>query len=159
MKSKVLVIGCGSGHDAAFFARQGHLVTGVDFSPEAIRRANELYGKIENLSFIQADAFNLPEAWTGRFDLVFEHTCYCAVDPQRRDELARAWRRVLMPQGRLLAVLFVMEKRDGPPWGGNEWEVRERLRKGFNFLYWTRWRKSIERRTATELVLFAQKLS
>lgn len=156
-KAKVLVLGCGSGHDAAYFAQQGHIVTGVDFSSEAIKRAQEQYGKIEGLSFVQSDAFKLPENWTGRFDLVFEHTFYCAITPERRDELVATWRRVLMPQGRILGIFFVTEMRGGPPFGGSEWEIRQRLRKNFNFLYWTRWRRSIEKRKAMELVLFAQK--
>lgn len=156
-KAKVLVLGCGSGHDAAFFADAGHVVTGVDFSSEAIKRATELYGKKENLSFLQADVFKLPEAWTGKFDLVFEHTCYCAVTPERRNELVKVWRRVLAPQGHLLGVFFVMEKREGPPFGGSEWEVRERLKKGFDFLYWTRWRHSVPNRKGREIVVYARK--
>lgn len=156
-KAKVLVLGCGRGHDAAFLARAGHLVTGVDLSPDAIRAAKELYGGLENLSLIQGDAFRLPEAWTGRFDLVFEHTCYCAIPPERRSELVQGWRRVLAPQGRLLGVFFAIEMQNGPPFGGSEWEVRERLRRNFEFLYWTRWRRSSEGRQGAELVVFAQK--
>jgi 2-polyprenyl-3-methyl-5-hydroxy-6-metoxy-1,4-benzoquinol methylase len=38
-RCRVLVLGCGEGHDAAFFAQNGHIVTGVDISPEAITRA------------------------------------------------------------------------------------------------------------------------
>jgi len=156
-KAKVLVLGCGRGHDAAFLAQAGHVVTGVDMSAEAIAEAKERYGKNENLSLVQADAFNLPEAWTGRFDLVFEHTCYCAITPEKRNDLVQVWRRVLTPQGRLLGAFFTMEKREGPPFGGSEWELRERLKKNFNFLYWTRWRRSSERRRGLELIVFAQK--
>ncbi len=156
-KGKVLVLGCGSGHDAAFFAEAGHVVTGVDISAEAINRAKEVYGRQENLSLLQADAFNLPEAWTGKFDLVFEHTCYCAISPERRNDLVKTWRRVLAPQGHLLGIFFSMEKRDGPPFGGSEWEIRERLKNNFQFLYWTRWRRSIENRKGRELVVYARK--
>jgi SAM-dependent methyltransferase len=156
-KAKILVLGCGSGHDAAFFAQQGHLVTGVDFSSEAINRAKENYGTIEDLSFVQADAFALPDQWAGRFDMIFEHTFYCAITPERRDELVKTWRRMLMPQGRLLGIFFVNERRMGPPFGGSEWEVRQRLRKDFRFNYWTRWRKSIDKRKSIELILFGQR--
>src|SRR5690606_14686512 len=50
-RCRVLVLGCGAGHDAAYFAKQGHFVTAVDWSDEALKRAQELYGKISNLSF------------------------------------------------------------------------------------------------------------
>ena len=33
---KVIVLGCGNGHDALFLAQQGLTVTAVDFSPSAI---------------------------------------------------------------------------------------------------------------------------
>ena len=55
-KSRVLVPGCGFGHDAAFLAEQGHIVTGIDFSEEAISKAKEQYGHIKNLTFEVNDA-------------------------------------------------------------------------------------------------------
>lgn len=156
-KSRVLVLGCGSGHDAALFAQQGHVVTAVDFSPEAVQRARQLYGSMENLKIVQADAFALPESLNGKFDLVFEHTFYCAISPDRRNEVVSLWKRMLQPQGHLLGIFFAMEKRTGPPFGGSEWEVRERLKKHFSFLFWTRWRHSLEARRGCELVVYAQR--
>lgn len=156
-KSRVLVLGAGAGHDAAYFARQGHSVTAVDLSAEAVSRAKQAYGSVEGLEFVQADAFALPESWNSRFDLVFEHTCYCAISPERRNELVKVWRRMLHAQGHLLGVFFVNEKRMGPPFGGSEWELRERFKKAFEFLFWTRWHASVERRKSMELVVYAKK--
>jgi SAM-dependent methyltransferase len=156
-KSRVLILGCGSGNDAAYFARQGHAVTAVDFSEEAIARAEQKYGSVEGLKFVRSDVFDLPADFAGRFDLVFEHTLYCAISPERRNELAGVWRRVLHSQGHLLGVFFAMEKREGPPFGGSEWELRERLKKSFEFLFWTRWRHSLEQRKGKELVVYARK--
>lgn len=156
-KARILVLGCGSGHDAAYLAGLGHIVTAVDFSEEAITRAKQLYGEIENLSFHQMDAFALPENWTGRFDVILEHTCFCAVTPERRDELIQVWRKLLAPGGHLLGIFFVYERRMGPPFGGSEWELRQRLKPYFDFLYWTRWRRSLERRKSKELVVYARK--
>jgi hypothetical protein len=50
-----------------------------------------------------------------------------------------------------------MDKGSAPPFGATEWEIRERLKRSFNFLYWTRWKKSIPRRLGKELVVYAQK--
>lgn len=157
-KSRVLVLGCGSGHDAAFFARNGHVVTAVDFSQEAVQRTRANYGSLENLKILQADAFRLPSALDGQFDLVFEHTFYCAISPERRNEAVKLWKRMLHDQGHLLGIFFAMEKRKGPAFGGSEWEIRERLKKHFSYLFWTRWRNSIERRRGSELIVFARKL-
>lgn len=155
-KSRVLVLGCGSGHDAAYLADQGHIVTAVDFSPEAISRAKERYGKIANLEFIEADIFKMNIK--GSFDLIYEHTCFPAIAPHRRRELVEIWKRHLIPGGHLLGIFLILDKRGGPPFGLSEWELRERLKKNFRFLYWTRWKQSLERRKGVEFVLYAQKL-
>jgi SAM-dependent methyltransferase len=156
-KARVLVLGAGNGHDAAYFAKLGHQVTAVDFSTQAIQKARSLYSQFENLSFVEKDVFNLPEGWTGQFDIVFEHTCYCAINPQKRNELVKTWKRMLHAQGTLLGVFFVMEKPVGPPFGGSEWELRQRLQKDYQFLFWTRWKHSIEKRKSSELLLYARK--
>lgn len=158
VKSRILVTGCGEGHDAALFAREGHVVTAIDFSSEAIRRAQERYGHLENLHFIEADLFKLDPSYDGRFDLIFDHTLFCAVDPARRAELVRRWWRWLAPGGSLMGVFFVVEMRKGPPFGGSEWEMRERLKKNFRFLFWGRWKKSPPRRQGKELFVYAQKI-
>jgi len=36
-KARILDVGCGQGRDALFIARLGHIVTGVDISPNGIR--------------------------------------------------------------------------------------------------------------------------
>jgi SAM-dependent methyltransferase len=156
-KSRVLVLGCGRGHDAAFFAQQGHIVTGVDISPLALDQARERYSALKDLQFHQQDLFQLPENWRGQFDIVFEHTCYCAIPPRRRNDLVKVWKQMLAPGGHMLGVFFVMDKPVGPPFGGSEWELRERLKNHFEFLYWTRWHKSHPRRQGRELVVYAQK--
>lgn len=47
-EAKVLDVGCGQGRDAVFIARRGHVVTGVDISPNGIRDLNTI-AKKENL--------------------------------------------------------------------------------------------------------------
>ncbi len=158
MKLRVLVLGCGTGNDAAFFAEHGHIVTAVDFSAEALSRAKKKYGQIKNLTFLEHDVFNLPKEWIESFDLIFEHTCFCAISPTRRNELVKIWRRLLAPGGNILGIFFVMPKSIGPPYGGSEWEIEQRLKKHFRFLYWTRTPNSPPERIGKELVVFSQKL-
>jgi len=156
-KSRIAVLGCGRGHDAAFLAEAGHFVTAFDFSEEALTAAREKYSNIKNLNFVQADAFKLPEKYIGAFDVVVEHTFYCAVDPDRRDEVMNVWRKLLIPNGFVLGIFFVMFKRMGPPWGGTEWELRRRFDKYFRFLYWTRWHHSPGSREHREIAIYMQK--
>lgn len=156
-KSRICILGCGVGHDAAFFASQGHIVTAVDISSQAIERARKQYKESDNLKFVEADVFEWAENYKQAFDVVFEYRFFCAIDPDMRTKLVDVWRKLLAPGGHLLGIFFAFERMGGPPFGASEWEVRERLKKRFDFLYWTRWKTTIARYLGTELVVYAQK--
>ena len=49
-EQNILEIGCGNGRDAKFFSAQGHNVTGIDRSNEAIDLCKKLYSN-ERLEF------------------------------------------------------------------------------------------------------------
>lgn len=156
-KSKILVLGCGYGHDAAFLAKAGHFVTAVDFSPQAIEGAKKLYGDIQNLKFERHDAFLLPAHFENAFDIVFEHTFFCAIDPGKRNEIIKIWKNCLVETGHILGLFFVHHSYNAPPFGATEWELRERLKSRFQFLYWSRWRQTSARTTTMELILYAKR--
>ncbi len=139
-RSRVLILDSGYGHDAAYFAKAGHFVTAVEADPKMMTKAQEKYAKVENLRFVRADISNLPDNWSGEFDLVFENNSGESKPP------VKLWLRLLQPGGNLLAIF-----------PANEWEVRERLKAGFQALYWTRWRRSVEGRKGKELVVYARK--
>lgn len=155
-KSRVLVMGCGEGHDAAYLAQEGHRVTAVDFSAEALSRARKKYGHLD-IEFVQADIFKLPGHFARAFDFVLEHTLYCAVPPEKRSDLVQIWNRCLVPGGYFMGLFFAMEKRFGPPYGTREWEVREQLKKAYHILFWGRWQKSPGWREGLELFVLGQK--
>jgi SAM-dependent methyltransferase len=156
-KSRVLVLGCGDAHDAALFASLGHVVTAVDISPVALERAKKLYGHMENLNFVQADLFDLPRDFDKAFDIIFEHTCYCAINPALRPDLVKVWNRVLTETGYLMGVFFALEKRGGPPFGGTEWELRQRLKNSYHPVFWGRWQKSVPKRQGKEFFIYCKR--
>lgn len=156
-KSRIMVLGAGECHDAAYFAQIGHLVTAVDFSEEAIARAKSHYGNFP-INFMQASAFQLPQNYDKNVDLMIEHTFYCAIPPEKRHQLVQTWNRCLNHGGLLMGVFFVTEKRVGPPFGASEWEIRERLKKDYKILFWGRWRQSPGRRQGRELFVLATKI-
>ena len=45
---------------------------------------------------------------------MFEHTCFCAIEPARRAEYVRAVAGALRPGGKLLAIFYLR------PWSGGE---------------------------------------
>lgn len=158
-RSRVLVLGCGRGDDAAFFAERGHIVTAVDFSSEAITSAKSRFKNVRDLKFEQRDLFSLPKEWQQQFDLVVEHQCFAAISPQRRADLVKVWQQMLQPSGAILGVFYVMPKFSGPPFGSSEWELRQRLQKRYDFLYWNRLKPSESAHPYRELLIFAQKKS
>ncbi len=155
--SRIAVLGAGKGHDAAYLANLGHRVTAVDFSSNALADAKNRYPASAHLVYSQEDALSFGKKHRGQFDLVFEHTCYCAIPPRNRSDLVQSWNLALNDEGRLLGIFFAVYKNPGPAFGGSEWEVRERLKKAFHPLYWTRVKNSPGNRNGQELLVFAQK--
>lgn len=119
-KGRVLVPGCGIGHDARRLAEHGCEVVAVDIAPLAIERARrlDLGGRVD---FRLANLFDLPSGLRGAFDLVWEHTCLCALDPPMREHYVAAVRGALKPGGRVAGVFYMSPDLDpgesGPPFG------------------------------------------
>lgn len=114
---RVLIPGCGSGHDVRFFAELGATVTGLDISPSAVehaRRANPH----ANASYAVGDLLAPESHLEGSFDWLIEHTCLCAMPPHYRTAYARAIPRYLKCSGNFLAIFYRQpHSPDGPPFG------------------------------------------
>jgi SAM-dependent methyltransferase len=71
--------------------------------------------------------FAPPAHWFGSFDWIWEHTCFCAIDPTDRERYVAAVHRLLKPHGSLLATFFIDPGLDpdeeGPPFGVSEAEL------------------------------------
>jgi SAM-dependent methyltransferase len=153
-KSKILVPGCGSGHDAAKLKSLGHPTTGLDFSEEALNKAQKLY---PHVPFLHSDIFSHEKKHQGDYDVIFEHTLFCAMNPSLRTKLIKTWHSLLSEKGHLMAVFMVGNKRKGPPFGVSEWELEQLLEKHFKIEYWGRLRGEESARQGKELFVFAQK--
>ncbi len=118
LTGEVFVPGCGSGHDVRALSASGNQVVGIDLAPFAIAKANS-FPKVAQEEYRLADLFALPAEYAHRFDWVFEHTCFCAIDPARRQDYVETIVRLLKPGGRLLAIFFLNPDHDeeGPPHG------------------------------------------
>lgn len=75
--TRVLDLGCGTGGDCLVLARQGLDVTGIDYSHEAVMRAQEK-AREENLSvvFLQADMTQALPFPPGQFDAVMSNVAF-----------------------------------------------------------------------------------
>ena len=159
----VLVPGCGRGHEAALLAGLGFSVLGLDFSGEALNEARRLHGPDRaGLSWLQADLFDrgaLEAAGLGPGSLggVVEHTCFCAIDPQRRGAYAATVAHLLQPGGWLLGLFWCHARPGGPPWGSDPGELSALWRQaGLQTEIWEPATGSVAQRTGEWLGLWRQ---
>jgi methyl halide transferase len=155
-RATVAVPGCGLGHDVRVWATEGFDAWGFDLAPSAVRlsferTAADLKAKFVLLDFLSGEA---PQ----RFDWLFEHTLFCAIDPKRRDEYVQAVLRWLKPGGEFLAVHYMIRAKEGPPFGTTQEELMERFLPHFKLRQgWVP--RSYSNRTGLELMLWWQRNS
>ena len=128
---EVLVPGSGPGHDARALAAQANSVTGLDLSSTAIALAQS-FPPAGNERYEQGDLFDLPASWSGRFDWVVEHTCFCAIPPESRCDYVRAIAAVLKPGGHYFAIFYIDPAAPkGPPHGTTREEIKQLFEADF----------------------------
>lgn len=116
LRGSVLVPGCGFGHDVRAIAATAEQVIGIDIARSAIDGARRI-PRAGNESYELADLFNLPARMRGAFDWVWEHTCFCAIDPSQRKAYVEAVAGALKPGGKLLAIFYLDPGNDSPDEG------------------------------------------
>lgn len=129
---RALVPGCGRGHEARLLAGLGARVDAIDLAPTAIAQAIEATAPGLAIDFQVRDLFALPRVPT--YDLVVEHTCFCAIDPARREEYVEVCADVLRPGGELVGVFYAHGRPGGPPFTTSADEVRARFGRRFEVL-------------------------
>jgi len=108
---RILVPGCGSGHEVVALAAAGFAVTALDYAQVAIARTRQLLAAANlTAELVEADAL----AWQPDrpFDAIYEQTCLCALHPDHWQAYAERLAAWLPPGGRLYA-LFMQALRTG----------------------------------------------
>ena len=135
-RGKVCIVGCGNGYDAVMYAQKGFEVTAVDFAPSAVIALEAMSNKENvNVQTLQSDIFFLSPEYDSVFDYVIEQTCFCAVNPERRQEYERLVFKILKPGGKLIGLWFPLDKTiedGGPPWGITIDEIKSIFKNGWN---------------------------
>ncbi|KAH9617591.1 hypothetical protein KSS87_016272 [Heliosperma pusillum] len=115
-KGRALVPGCGSGYDVVTLASPDRYVIGLDLSKSAVKKATELAATSPNVtcfSFVEADFFTWNQ--TELFDLIFDYTFFCAIEPKLRSAWAHRVADLLKPDGELITLMFPIDDHDGGP--------------------------------------------
>jgi len=113
---RVLVPGCGVGHDVRALAATADEVLGLDIASLAVERADRM-PKVGHERYALGDFFNLPAELRGAFDWVFEHTCFCAINPAQRPAYVASVAAALKPGGHYLAIFYLDPGNDSPDEG------------------------------------------
>src|SRR5258708_2637420 len=112
-RGTVCVPGCGTGHDVRAWAGAGFDVFGYDIAPSAIRLAAERTREAGLSAQFQLGDF-LADPPPLRFDWIFEHTLFCAIQPNQRNDYVRAVLDCLNPNALYLTVNYLFPALQRP---------------------------------------------
>ena len=127
---RILELGAGQGRDTIFFAREGFLVTALDYSKEgleAIERKARNLGLAQSIATLRHDIRQAFPFEDESFDVCFSHMLYCmALATAELEFLSQEILRVLKPGG--LNIYTVRNTTDkhyqtGIHRGEDMWEV------------------------------------
>ncbi len=156
-KATVAIPGCGTGHDVRAWAKAGFEAHGFDIAPSAIRLSQEKTAQAGLNARFQLGNF-LSDDPPLKFDWLWEHTLFCAIQPAERDAYVEAVLRWLKPDGHYLAVNYFIPDEDGPPFGTNNEEQWRRFSPHFDLLQtWTP--RSYPNRTGLERMFWWRRKS
>ncbi len=114
---RILVPGCGAGHEVEWLARAGFDVVGLDYAPAAVERTRARLATLPagaRAQVVRADAL----AWRPErpFEAIYEQTCLCALHPDDWVAYGLQLHGWLVPGGRLFAMIAQLT-RDGAAQG------------------------------------------
>ena len=116
IRGRILVPGCGLGHDVRALASTADEVVGIDIAPSAVEAARKI-PVVGSERYELQDLFHLPASWLGTFDGVWEHTCFCAIQPAQRPAYVESVAGALRPGGKLFAIFYLDPGNDSPDEG------------------------------------------
>jgi len=113
---KILDVGCGTGENALFLAEKGHHVWGIDFSPTAIRKAQEKAKQRSlNILFQTLDALRLTEMGES-FNVIIDCGLFHCFSNEERTLFVQQLYKSLTPNGTYHFLCFSdKENREGGP--------------------------------------------
>lgn len=139
-EGRALVPGAGSGYDVLTLAAEARRVVGLELSGIAIGRFDSLRERAgvppEWARLVRRDFFEFePDE---PFDLVWDYTFLCAIDPSRRWEWVERMDALLAPDGELVTLIFPVREGDpesGPPYPMSPGLVRDLLEPRFTAVH------------------------
>jgi methyl halide transferase len=152
---KILIPGAGNGHEVIYAFENGFKNTHIlDISQTPLKRFEEACPDFPKDQIHHQNFFD----HMGHYDLILEQTFFCALPPILRNEYVNKMKKLLMPNGKLVGVLFGIDfEKEGPPFGGVREEYRKLFSREFEIMKLEPCRNSIPPRIGSELFFMLRK--
>lgn len=146
---KILIPGCGNGYEAEFLHQLGFKnVHILDITEQPLENFSKRVPDFPKEHLIHADFFNHKSG----YNLIIEQTFFCALNPILRNDYAEKMNQLLVPNGKLVGLLFDFPLTEqGPPFGGSIKEYTKTFSSFFKIKTLERSYNSIDGRQDKEL--------
>src|SRR5574343_1739558 len=129
---KILIPGCGSGHEGSYLWKEGFRnVHMLDFSELALKMFMSNNPDFPKEQIHCSDFFQHEE----KYDLIIEQTLFCSLDTNLRSKYAEHVASLLNDGGKLVGLLFNRTFDAGPPFGGNLLQLASFLEVAYSMKY------------------------
>lgn len=146
---KILIPGGGNGYELEYLYQLGFKNVFVcDIARYPLDNIRDRLPDLPEEHLLHQDFFTLDD----QYDLIIEQTFFCALDPKRRHDYAAKMSDLLLPNGKLVGVLFDIHfDKPGPPYGGDKDEYLNYFSPYFNIDIMDTCHNSIKPRSGNEL--------
>lgn len=110
IRGRIIVPGCGCGHNVRAIAEGGAEILGIDATPRAIEEALRR-PVVARERYLRADWLRLPVSFGQTFDWVVEEGSFCALPPSERSSYVDAVEFALRKGGQFLGI-FPLHSRE-----------------------------------------------
>jgi thiopurine S-methyltransferase len=153
---KILIPGAGHGYEAEYLWKKGF--KNVYIADIAILPLESFKHRVTDFpksQLLHLDFFDLDT----NFDLILEQTFFCALNTELRESYVKHMSKLLMPNGKLVGLLFNFElSESGPPFGGSISEYKSLFGEKFNIKILEKAINSIKERQGKELFFIFESL-
>ena len=152
---KILIPGAGNSYEAEYLWKLGFKnVFIIDIAKQPLTNFKNRVSDFPEDQLINLDYFELNNS----FDLILEHTFFCALNPILRAKYVDKMHQLLKPNGKLIGLLFNFELTEsGPPFGGSEREYKSLFEYKFQIKTLKKSINSIKERQGKELFFIFEK--
>lgn len=154
---RILIPGAGNAHEATYLLEKGFTnIFVLDIAEQPLLNFKKRNPTFPKEHCLQTDFFT----FQGDFDLIIEHTFFCALPVEKRKDYVLKTHQLLHKKGKLVGLLFNREfEGNHPPFGGTKYEYEQLFSAHYHIKTMENCYNSIKPRQNNELfVIFEPKL-